>query len=127
MTLYFANTLAGKNPGMTFCYVSGFGATPPGKAGFMQAKVKWLTETDLIKTSLRKVYSFRPGLLKPVRGQNYVHRIYYLFKPFYPVFRYLFPGFVLSLNELAVAMIKSATDGYYKKILEVKDIISVSK
>jgi putative NADH-flavin reductase len=127
LTLSFANKLAGINPNMTFCYVSGFGANSPDKAKFMQAKVKGLTETDLFKTSFKKIYSFRPGLLKPVRGQKYVHKVYYLFNPFYPFFHLLFPGFVLSLKELGLAMINSVTTVLKKQILEVIDIVSLSK
>lgn len=127
LTLSVANKLAAVNPGMAFCYVSGFGADIPGKAKFMQARVKGITERDLFKTSFRKVYAFRPGLLRPVKGQKYVHGVYYLFNPFYRIFRFLLPGFVLSLEELALSMIISVTTNYKGQILEVKDIVSLAK
>jgi len=127
LTLSFANELSAINPGMTFCYVSGFGANSTEKAKFMQARVKGITEMDLFKIPFQGVYSFRPGLMKPVKGQKYVHQIYYLFIPFYAVFHFLFPGFVLSLEELGLAMINSVKAVYHKQILEVKDIVSLSK
>lgn len=122
LTLSFANSLSVINPYMVFCYVSGYGADFSGKAKLMQARIKGLTEKDLLKTSFKNVYSFRPGLLKPVKGQKYIHVVYHLFNPFYSLFRYLLPKFILSLNELALAMIKSAAIGYEKQILEVTDI-----
>jgi hypothetical protein len=125
LTLSFANTLARLNPGMIFCYISGFGADPGSK--IMQTRIKGITEDDLFKTSLKKVYSFRPGLLKPIKGQKNVHSIYYLFNPFYHIFRFLLPGFILSLNELGQAMINSVTREYEKRILEVKDIVTLAK
>lgn len=127
LTLSFAKKLADVNPDMTFCYVSGFGANTPEKAKFMQARVKGITETDLFKTSFKRVYSFRPGLLKPLKGQKHVHKIYHLINPFYSILHCLFPGFIISLEELALAMLNSAITGYKKQILEVKDIVSLSK
>lgn len=127
LTLSFAKVVARINPGMTFCYVSGFGADSPDKARFMQARVKGLIESDLFKISSIKVYSFRPGLLKPVKGQKNIHFIYYLFNPFYHVSRRLFPRFVLSLHDLGSAMINTVTSGYVKQILEVPDIVSLSR
>lgn len=125
LTLSVANKLASLNSEMIFCYISGFGATSNSK--IMQTRIKGVTENDLFKTSLKKVYSFRPGLLKPLRGQKHIHKVYYLFNPLYPIFRFLFPGFIISLNELGQAMINSVTNGYEKQILEVKDILTLSK
>ena len=127
ITLSFASCLASVNPEMTFCYVSGYGADLPGKAKFMQARVKGITETDLFLTSFKKVYSFRPGLLKPVKGQQHIHFVYHLFYPFYPAFRFLMPGFVLSLKELGLAMINSVKLLPSRQILEVGDIVKLAK
>ena len=45
----------------------------------------------------------------------------------YPFFRKVFPNFVSTLGELGLAMIHAASKGYHKQILEVKDIVALSK
>jgi hypothetical protein len=43
------------------------------------------------------------------------------------VLRPLFPDFVTTLKEVALAMINSVIYGYEKPVIEVKDIIYLSK
>jgi hypothetical protein len=112
---------------MIFCYISGAGADNTEKAKFMQARVKGKTEADLMKLVFKKVYCFRPGLMKPTSGLKKTHKIYFLFIPVYPVFRLIFPNFVLTLKELGIAMINSVTKGYEKQVLEVRDIVKLSR
>ena len=65
---------------------------------------------------------FRPGYMQPTPGLTHTLSFYKYVKWMYPAFRLLLPGFVCTLKELGLAMIKSALEGYDKKILEVKDI-----
>jgi len=127
LTLDIAQRLARLNPRMIFCYVSGAGTDTPEKAKFMWARVKGKTEIDLMKLPFSKVYSFRPGLIRPTRGLKNIHKSYYFFDLFYPAFRWAFPKFVSTLKELGIAMIKAATMGYEKQILEVTDIVRLSR
>ena len=127
LTLDIAQRLARLNPNMIFCYISGAGTNTPEKAKFMRARVKGKTEQDLMKLSFKKVYLFRPGLIKPTKGLNNVHKYYYIFSLFYPLFRLTMPKFVSTLKELGLSMIISATKGYEKQILEVPDIVKLSK
>lgn len=127
LTLSIAQRLARLNPEMIFCYISGAGAGNSEKIIFMQARVKGKTEADLLKLAFKKVYCFRPGLLKPTGGLKNAHKIYYIFTPFYPIFRLILPNFVSTLKELGIAMINSVTKGYEKQILEVRDIVKLSK
>lgn len=127
LTMNFAGILAKLNPEMTFCYVSGAGTESPEKAKFMWAKVKGQLELDLAKLPFKSAYSFRPGFMKPTKGLKHAHKGYALFNPFYPAFRKFFPGFVSTLQELAQSMIKCAKYGYEKPILEVSDIVKLSK
>jgi hypothetical protein len=127
LTLDIAQRLARLNPNMIFCYISGAGTNTPEKAKFMWAKVKGKTEQDLMKLSFKKVYLFRPGLIRPTKGLNNVHKYYYVFNLFYPIFRLTMPKFVSTLKELGLSMIISATKGYEKQILEVPDIVKLSK
>jgi len=127
LTLDIAQRLARLNPNMIFCYISGAGTNTPEKSKFMWARVKGKTEQDLMKLSFKKVYLFRPGLIKPTKGLNNVHKYYYVFNLFYPLFRLTMPKFVSTLKELGLSMIISATKGYEKQILEVPDIVKLSK
>jgi len=127
LTLSVAQRLAKLNPEMTFCYISGAGVDDTEKAKFMQARVKGKTEADLMKLAFKKVYCFRPGLLKPTGGLKNTHKIYYVLTPIYPILRLMFPNFVLTLKELGIAMINSVTKDYEKQILEVNDIVKLSK
>lgn len=127
LTLSVAGRLSALYPEMIFCYVSGFGADAGARAKFMQARIKGMTEASLFKLPFKKVYSFRSGLMKPTKGLKRFHKVYYLFNPFYPVFRLIMPGFILTLRELGLAMINSVLAGYPEQILEVKDIVSLAK
>ena len=46
---------------------------------------------------------------------------------FFPLFRKMFPKYVFTLQELAQAMIMTAISGYEKPVLEVTDIVKLSK
>lgn len=126
LTLSIAGRLSVINPGMVFCYVSGFGADMPGKAKFMQARIKGMTEALLFKLPFRKTYSFRPGLLKPLSGQKKIHKVYFLFNPLYGILRKLMPGFIVTLEELSLAMINAVILDYQGQIVEVKDIVKLA-
>ena len=127
LTMYFAGVLSRQNPGMTFCYVSGAGTEAPEKAKFMWARVKGKLEIDLQKLPFKSVYNFRAGFLNPTKGLKNAHPGYGLFSIFYPLFRKMFPKYVSTLQELAQAMIMTAISGYEKPVLEVTDIVKLSK
>jgi hypothetical protein len=127
LTMGIARVLAKENPDMTFCYISGAGTDSSEKGKSMWARVKGKTENDLMKLPFKRVYAFRPGFLKPSVGSKSVNKYYYLFEFLYPVLRFALPRFVSTLKELGLAMINSASQGYEKKIIEVPDIISLSK
>ncbi|HEY5534452.1 MAG TPA: NAD-dependent epimerase/dehydratase family protein [Ignavibacteria bacterium] len=127
LTLNFAETLSKLNPDMTFCYISGYGTDSTEKGRIMWAKVKGKTENDLMKLPFRKVFNFRPGFMQPTKGLKNTLGFYKYISWLYPLMRRIMPKFFSTLKELALAMIHSATIGYDKQILEVKDIIELSK
>jgi len=127
LTLGFARLLAGKNPGMIFCYISGAGTDSTEKGKMMWARVKGKTENDLMKIPFKKMYAFRPGFLQPSKGLKNVKKYYFVFIFLYPLFRLILSKHVSTLKELGLAMINSATKGYDKQVLEVPDIIKLSK
>lgn len=127
LTLNFAETLSKLNPDMTFCYISGYGTDSTEKGRIMWARIKGKTENDLMKLPFRKVYNFRPGFMQPTKGLKNTLGFYKYISWLYPLMRRIMPKFFSTLKELALAMIHSAIIGYDKQILEVKDIIELSK
>jgi hypothetical protein len=127
LTMHMAEILSKQNNDMTFCYISGSGTDSSEKGRISWARVKGKTENDLMKLPFKKAYSFRPGLMLPTKGLKNTHSFYTGFNLLYPVLRLILPNYVSTLKELGVAMINSVLIGYEKPILEVKDIIELSK
>ncbi len=121
-TLHFAKTLAALNPGLVFCYVSGQGTDSSEKGKLMWARVKGKTENDLMQLPAIKAYNFRPGVMSPTEGQQHLKSFYRVAAKLIPIFRFLFPRSILTLQEVGIAMINSVLKGYPKQVLEVKDI-----
>jgi hypothetical protein len=127
LTMNMAQILSRQNPEMTFCYISGAGTDSTEKGRIGWARIKGKTENDLMKLTFRNVYVFRPGFLQPTKGLKNVHRFYSVFVLLYPLFRFLMPKYVSTLRELGLAMINSVLFGYDKSVIEVKDILILSK
>jgi uncharacterized protein YbjT (DUF2867 family) len=126
LTMHVAQTLARHNPNMTFEYISGAGTDTSEQGRLMWARVKGRTENDLAKI-FANAYAVRPGIMKPTKGQKHVLSAYKYFGWLYPIIRALSSNAACSIQELAKAMINVATKGYEKRILEVKDIIELSR
>jgi hypothetical protein len=127
LTMHMAKILSGQNPGMTFCYMSGAGTDSTEKGRLNWARVKGKTENDLMILPFKKVFAFRPGFMLPEKEAKNTKGYYTVFRVLYPVLRALFPGFVSTLKEVGFAMINSVIYGYEKSVLEVKDIVALSK
>jgi hypothetical protein len=125
LTMNFANTLAPRNPGLVFCYISGKSTNENGK--MMWARVKGKTETELMKLNFKKVYNFRPGIMTPTKGLKNTLSFYKYAGWLIPLVKLISPGSVSSLKEVGLAMINAVDKGYEKQILEVKDIVALSK
>jgi hypothetical protein len=61
------------------------------------------------------------------KGAKNVPGYYSAFRFLYSPLRALFPSFVSTLKEVGIAMINSVIYGYEKSLLEVKDIVALSK
>ncbi|TSA38570.1 MAG: epimerase [Porphyromonadaceae bacterium] len=127
LTMSFATTLAGLNPDMTFCYVSGAGTDSSEQGRMMWARVKGKTENDLMKLPFKQVYNFRPAFIIPTRSLKNTHVYYKYFVWLIPVIRLLLPNYITTLKNLGLAMINSALSGYSSNALEVKDIKQLAK
>jgi len=126
LTLNFAQTLAKLNSEMTFCYVTGAGTDSSEQGSIAWARVKGATENALIRL-FKNAYMFRPGLMRATPGQKNLKLLYKSLAWIYPISRALFPSSVCTLQEVGLAMIKVATQGYDKKIITVKDMITLAK
>jgi uncharacterized protein YbjT (DUF2867 family) len=125
LTLNVAQLLAKLNPATTFCYVTGAGTDSSEQGSVAWARVKGATENALIRL-FKRAYMFRPGFMKATPGQNNVKSYYTFIAWLYPIGRALYPAGFCTLQEVGLAMIKAATKGYPKQILEVKDIVALA-
>jgi hypothetical protein len=107
---------------MTFCYVSGSGTDSTEKGRLMWARIKGKTENDLFRLPFKDSYMFRPGFIKPLKGQKNAYKASQAIGLFYPVLKILMAKYVCTMKNLGLAMIHAAESGYSKKILENKDI-----
>jgi len=126
LTIQAARTLSGFNPDMTFCYISGTGTDSSEKGRLMWARVKGKTENHLTRFPFKAVYLFRPGLMKPTKGQKNVKPFFKVLGLLYPLWKVLSPKNVCTLEEVGLAMIQASQTGYTKQILENKDIAQLA-
>lgn len=123
VVMAFAKALAGINPGMVFNFVSGARTDSSESGKVMWARVKGKTENALMALPFKKVYNFRPAIMKPTKGQVNVKTVYKILAPVVAVF---YPQKTLTLKQVGGAMIHAVTKGYPKQILEVDDIITLA-
>ena len=93
----------------------------------MWARVKGKTENDLSKLPFKHVYNFRPGVLQPTKGLKNTLSFYKYLGWLIPIIKAIAPKYICSLKELGIAMINAVTMGYEKQIIEIKDILILSK
>ena len=127
LTMNFAETLVKENPSMTFCYVSGSGTDSTEKGRLAWARVKGKTENDLMKLPFKGVFAFRIGFLKPEMQYKNTLKLYKYVAWLYPIIRKFTNKYASTLSEVGQAMINAACGGFEKKVLEVEDIIELSK
>jgi uncharacterized protein YbjT (DUF2867 family) len=127
LTMHVAQTFARLNSGMRFCYISGAGTDSTEKGRVMWARVKGKTENDLMKLSFASVYNFRPGVLQPTKGLKNTIVFYKYLGWMIPIIKAFAPKYICSLKELGIAMINAVTKGFEKPVLEVPDILALSK
>lgn len=124
-TIHFANVLKQLNPDITFNFVSGNGTNNAENGKVMWARIKGKTENELTKMFSKKAYHFRPALMKPTKGQQHFYGYNRAVTFFYPLLNVFFPS--STIQEIGKAMIKTASKGFFKTILEIKDINQAAK
>jgi uncharacterized protein YbjT (DUF2867 family) len=129
ITMAAAETLSHLNPQMTFIYVSGAGTDSSERGQIMWARVKGKTENALLRLPFKAAYMFRPGIIEPlhgVRSKTPAYRIgYTLMGPLLPLLRRIFPDFILTTEQIGLAMLAVAKRGAPKQVLESKDIRAI--
>lgn len=127
LTMQFAQTFLRENPNASFSYISGVATDSTEKGRSMWARVKGKTENDLIGMPFKATYCFRPGYLHPIQGMKHTHPYYAYIGWMYPFFKRFLSRYTSTLEELGMAMLQATLKGYDKNIIEVKDILVLSK
>ncbi len=127
LTMSVARTLSKLNSDMTFCYISGKATDSSEHGRLMWARVKGKTENDLMKLPFKRVFAFRPGMLRASEGMKNTLKYYKYVAWLYPVLRLLYSSGVSTLKELGLAMIHVSARGYGKPVLEVNDIVAAAR
>jgi uncharacterized protein YbjT (DUF2867 family) len=126
LTLNAAQVMAGLNPDMVFCYVTGAGTDSSEAGRSAWARVKGATENALLRL-FKNAYMFRPGFMKAIPGQKNLKSWYKYILWLYPIGRLLYPAGFCTLQEVGQAMINVVIKGYPKQVLEVPDIVALAK
>ena len=130
LTMAAATALVRLNPGMTFIYVSGAGTDSTERGRTMWARVKGRTENALLKLPFGAAYMFRPAFIQPMHGivsRTRLYRVLYaILGPLYPVWKFLFPAYVTTNEEVGKAMLRVAKHGAPKPVLESVDISALA-
>ena len=68
----------------------------------------------------------RPSGIQPLHGirsrTRWIRMATVLARPLFPLFRVLFPGQVITTEELARAMLRLVREGHPKRVLESRDL-----
>jgi len=126
ITTHVAETILHANPECSCTYVSGVGCDSTEKGRVMWARVKGKTENALLRMGFKSAYMFRPGYIQPLRGikskTKIYNALYVVFKPLYPILKFLSPKFATTTEEVGKAMIYVVSKSYESQYLENKDI-----
>jgi uncharacterized protein YbjT (DUF2867 family) len=131
LTLNFAKELISLNSNFVFCYVSGMGVGDDFYKKIMWNRIKKKTENSLLELPFKNCFIFRPGYIQPLKGvrsKTFLYRLFYfLFSPFYPLIKKLFPKYTTTSVNIGKAMILVTKNGYQKSYLENLDINTITQ
>ncbi|QQL51514.1 epimerase [Mucilaginibacter ginkgonis] len=127
LTMHFAETVSSVNKDMVFDYVSGAGTDSTEKGGTMWARVKGKTENDLAKLPFKKVYAYRPGVMKATEGAKNQPKLYKYLGWLYPIIAAIAPGSACTLKEVGLSMINLMYVDYPTHIITPNDIKQLAK
>jgi uncharacterized protein YbjT (DUF2867 family) len=131
LTVHVAQVLLTRNPGMTFCYVSGAGTASSEKSTMDWANVKGRVENELLRMGFKRVFMFRPAMVLPEGGvrsrTGWVNALYNVLGPLFRVLKPMFPGGITTTTILGRAMVRVALAGFARPVLEGRDVSAVGR
>ena len=84
------------------------------------------TENALLRLPFKAAYMFRPAAIVPLHGIRSKTRLYRAFyvvlAPLLPLMKKILPKYVTTTEQVGLAMIKIAKQGWPKPVLENLDI-----
>jgi uncharacterized protein YbjT (DUF2867 family) len=126
LTMAVAQTLARLNARMTFIFVSGAGADSSETGRLMWARVKGRAENGVARLPFKAAYTFRPGVIQPLHGitsrTGWYRAVYVVMGPVLTAMRWIAPSFVLTTEQIGLAMLAVARRGAPTRVLEAADI-----
>lgn len=117
-TLAGAAAMLQVNPGLTFGFLSGGGASSSERALWLFGRVKGQTENRLGELGLPRLYHFRPGYIEPSEPRPKATLQERFFAPLTPLLHRLLPGSLITSADLARAMIHVVMHGADAQILD---------
>jgi uncharacterized protein YbjT (DUF2867 family) len=131
LTVAVGRTLAPRNLGMTFVYVSGAGTDSTERGRSMWARVKGATENALLAMPFKAAYMFRPGIIRARHGARSKTRsyrvLYAVLLPIVLLVAAVAPNSITTTEKMGRAMIHVAQRGAPKRILGTRDINELAK
>ncbi|MDF1561181.1 MAG: hypothetical protein P1P83_13395 [Bacteroidales bacterium] len=127
LTMHFGETVSPLNKDMVFIYVSGAGTDGTEQGKIEWARIKDKTENDLRKLPFKRVYGYRPGFIKPYKGQKKAHAFYTYINWFFPVGKMLSPDYFNTMEELGLSMIRLVRHDYPKETIYGRDITRLAR
>lgn len=115
-------TLSRLNPEMTFCFISGAGTDATEKSKTMWARVKGKAENVLKPFPFKTLYIMRPAYVQPMKGVKSIYFMSRILAPLYPLWKLIFPKYVVTTKQVGLAMIHAVLYGSKKQTLESIDI-----
>jgi uncharacterized protein YbjT (DUF2867 family) len=125
--VHFATVLSKLNPNMVMVHVSGRSTDSTEQGKVMWARVKGKAENALMKLPFKAVYNVRPALMKPVDGQLHVKGAIKVAMALWPMWKLMMPKGAMTLDEVGTMMIRCATHGAPKQVLEVPDMQALAQ
>jgi uncharacterized protein YbjT (DUF2867 family) len=122
LTMHFGETVSRLNKDMVFVYVAGAGTDGTEKGRVKWARIKGKTENDLRKLPFRRAYGYRPGMIRPAKGQKNALSFYKYVNWIFPLGKRLSPDYFSTMEELGLSMIRLVRNDYDKNIIYGKDI-----
>ncbi len=127
MSLQLAKSMARANKSATFIYVSGAGTDHTEQSGLFWARLKGKTENTIKKMGFTNSYFYRPGFIKPYKGQQRAHQFYKYINWLFPLGKRLYPEGFNTMEELGSSMISLLYQPVAEQIIKGKTISALAK